>query len=233
MGLVTLSCKLCRAKIFAEDVNIQQLVAKCRACNAVFEFVDQVKGGEEAAPPRLRGPVPMPGKFRMEEQAGGFVISWRWLSYVHVFLLFFTIAWDSFLIFWYGMAMGEGAPWIMFVFPIGHLAVGLGLTYVVLTGLLNRTTVTVERETLTVRHAPLPWPGNVSVATDQLDQLYCRRRISHGKHGPSYSFEVRAVTQEGRKMTLIKGLESEDQALFIEQQIESRLGIEDRPVAGE
>jgi hypothetical protein len=50
---------------------------------------------------------------------------------------------------------------------------------------------------------------------------------------PGATYEVRAVTQEGRNTKLVGGLETSEQALSIEQAIEKRLGIRDVPVAGQ
>ena len=90
---------------------------------------------------RVRGMVPRPKDITIRKKDGRVELSWRWFSLKYLFLLCFVIAWDGFLLFWYSMAFGSGdAPWIMFVFPIAHLAVGIVLTYTTLAGLFNRTT---------------------------------------------------------------------------------------------
>ena len=47
---------------------------------------------------------------------------------IGVFMLFFVIFWDSFLVFWYSNAVGApgegGINIIMMVFPIAHVGVG-------------------------------------------------------------------------------------------------------------
>ena len=55
----------------------------------------------------------------------------------------------------------------------------------------------------------------------------------NGKHGYSYSYSVQAVIKNGETIELISGLPSKDAALFIEQEIEKYLKIEDEPVRGE
>jgi hypothetical protein len=48
--------------------------------------------------------------------AGVWRASWRWFTPSVIFLVFFCIAWDSFLIFWYSMAFNsKHVPWIAVV----------------------------------------------------------------------------------------------------------------------
>jgi hypothetical protein len=95
---------------------------------------------------------------------------------------------------------------------------------------VNRTRIAVENGVLSVRHGPLPWPGNRTIAVAELAQLFCEEVI--GNKG-SRSYRVSALLKSGRKTQVLRGLGQADQALFIEQALERRLGITDVPVAGE
>ena len=64
-------------------------------------------------------------------------------------------------------------------------------------------------------------------------QLYCRRKVRNSKNGQSYTYRVELRRADGARDVLLKGLEDEDEALYIEQQLEAHLGIEDQVVAGE
>ena len=86
---------------------------------------------------------------------------------------------------------------------------------------------------LTIRHGPLPWPGNHTLNSADIEQLFCQEKFRQGKHGGSYTYEVHAVLTDGTKKELVSGLDDADQAIFIEQQLEDHLGIEDRRVPGE
>lgn len=219
-------CPSCRSKVPAEDVNLERVLARCRGCQSVFDFGDQVGRG-----PAARPPAPLPARFRLDDEGRQVSVSWRWFTPKLFFLAFFCAAWDSFLVFWYHMAFATGAPWIMKVFPVAHLAVGAGLTYATLAGFWNRTTVAVSPEGVSVRHAPLPWAGNRTLPAAEIAQVYCQEEA--GGDASTGGCSVNAVTRDGRKVRILSGLEEGDQALFLEQLIESRLGIEDRPVAGE
>jgi hypothetical protein len=231
-------CTHCSRQIPAADLDVSTAIAKCRHCNAVFSFAAALEqeGGAPARPHRTPGAaaVSQPKGIKVEDWAGNLLISRRWFSLAFIFLAFFCAAWDGFLVFWYGLAFTEAdTPWIMVVFPIGHLAVGVFLTYFTLCGLLNRTVIKVESGRLTIRHGPLPWPGNRDVDTADLDQLYCRRVIRNTSNGSSETYQLHVLTKSGQQMKLVSGLDGPEQALFLEQRIEQYLGIENRPVAGE
>jgi len=227
---MSLYCRTCGEPIPAEDVNIDLAIAKCRACDAVFCFGHRI--GREPAD-RKRAEVPMPKGIAVEQWGNDLTITRRWFSPVFVFLLFFCIAWDGFLVFWYSMAF-SGGPWIMIVFPIAHVAVGVGLTYYTVAGFLNRSVIKVSGGVLTVRHAPLPWPGTHTLNASDLAQAYCTEHFTQGRNSSgSTSYRVNAMLADGRKIKLLDGLTESDQALFIEQQLESHLGIPDSPVRGE
>lgn len=236
-----LSCSQCGATVQAADVNLDRLLAKCAQCNHIFAFAPP--GGAPGAGALARRMVPMPpqltivadGATGADEPYRGpsagrprLVIERRWYTPALFFFVFFCLFWDGFLVFWYAMAL---KAWILpaLVFPVLHLAVGVVLTYRTICGFVNRTRIAIEHETLTVRHGPLPWPGARSIATSDLAQLYCEEH--HAKKGQR-SFSLAAMLRSGAKVTLLEGLPEPDQALYLEQLIESRLAIEDVPVAG-
>ncbi len=162
----------------------------------------------------------------MNNSGGTTQISWRWFELQHIFLAFFCIAWDSFLIFWYSMAL-HGGPLIMIIFPIAHVAVGVGLTYYTLAGFLNRTTVQIGRRELVIRHGPMPWFSNRNINANDLREVNVNNTSTtngpfNRQNVPAY--RVDAVTSSGRTIPLLM-LKSEDQARFVKQQIQERFAI--------
>jgi hypothetical protein len=234
-----LHCRSCGKPIPAEDVNISLALAKCGVCHAVFNFAGDVGG--EARNWRDKTEVPMPKAFRVENWGSELAIHRRWYSHALWFLLFFCIVWDGFLVVWYsigvgGLLSGEmgGMVWIMLLFPILHVAVGVGLTYFVLCGFFNTTTIRVAGGELSVRHGPFPWYGNHRLFSSEVNQLYCTEKEHRGKHGRrSYTYNVALKTHAGDKVDLVTHLEELDHALFIEQQLERHLQIRDERVPGE
>jgi len=119
----------------------------------------------------------------------------------------------------------------MIVFPIAHLAVGLGLTYSTLAGFLNRSYVVIDRDTFSVSHAPLPWLGNLRVPVSQVKQLYCKQKAGKQNSGPTYQLSV--ILEDGRKKDLLSNLDSPEIGFYMEHQIENWLNIPDQAVRGE
>lgn len=241
----SLSCKVCGAPLKADAVDRRLAIVTCHHCGSIFDLTKAgakaaPAGGAEVAPrsdARERSPVPMPDRFQVERRGGVMKVKWRWFNPMHLFLLFFSIAWDTFLVVWYSLAMGDTpSPMniLFMVFPIAHVAVGIGMTYWAVAGLLNSTTVAIdESRDLKVSHFPLPWLPAPRIPAHDLEQLFVTKKIYEGKNGSSETFGLHAVRRDHSKVKLLGGLDQVEQALWLEQEIEGLLGIRDRAVAGE
>jgi len=105
--------------------------------------------------------APLPEHLVMMREAGGLTLVYAWFRPMYVFLLFFCIFWDGFLVFWYRTALAHPSPGsIALWFPLIHVGVGVGITYSTIAGFLNRTRVSVDAGEVTIRHGPVPWIGN-------------------------------------------------------------------------
>ncbi|HEX6037164.1 hypothetical protein, partial [Longimicrobium sp.] len=74
---------------------------------------------------------------------------------------------------------------------------------------------------------------NVDISTASLEQLFCTEQVIRGRNGVSLRYGVDAVLKDGRHLKLATALDVREQALYIEQTIEKRLGIVDRRVRSE
>jgi hypothetical protein len=228
-GSGTLDCRACGAAPRPEDLDAAGGAARCSYCGAVTAL----PGGARARP---RGPVGMPRGFRVDDDGIRLRIERRWFSPVHLVFVGFTVLWFAFLGFWFWVSARLDAPRAFFLFPLIHVAVGAGLAYVTLAFLLNRTVVEVDRaDRVTVRTGPVPWRRDVEIPSGEVAQVFStekRYRQQDGTENSLYAVEV--LTRDGRRLPLVRGLMSAaEQALFLEEAIERRLGLPDRPVAGE
>jgi predicted RNA-binding Zn-ribbon protein involved in translation (DUF1610 family) len=232
---ITLACPSCGAKIQVVPGSNRYICDYCGSEHILESEHAPKKPGEvtPSTPVFQSRLIPVPNGVICNENAHGLRITRRWFSLKYIPLAFFCVAWDAFLVFWYGIAFSTNAPWIMVCFPIAHLAVGVGMTYSVLTGFINRTILEVTPGKLQLWHEPLPWTGEIKMDTGDLKQLYAREKTSRGQNGTSYSYELWMVSKDGSSRKLLSGLDSPDVPLYIEQQIESWLHIPDVPVAGE
>ncbi len=233
---MSLSCKVCGAPLHEDDFDHARKLASCRYCDALTEI--ELKGGRLRRLPRhlrKRPEVPMPARFEVNRAGGTSNIRWRWMSGKVIILLIMLMVWGIFLAYaWLGVQVGimtdtpgPGAA----LFPVVHALFGLGLLYATAMGLLNRTTIRAQRTGLHVHHGPLPWFGGGAVPP--IDQLYAKRRMRNTKEGAVYVYELHAVLKSGNQRKLVGGLTQDLQALWLEQELERHLGIEDRPIAGE
>lgn len=233
-----LSCRSCAQTISADDVDLGSGWAKCRQCHAVFPFRTPGEAGRDDG---KRPRVALPQRFVVEDRPGGFRLVRKWWSPKYIFLLFFVVVWDGFLAFWYaGAIFGVGksdAPGavgvVVLLFPLLHVAVGALLTYTVVCGFVNKTVIDVDMSGVRVKHGPLPWGGNHDLARRDVDQLYCVEKATRNNNSTSTSYTVRARLRDGKSLDFLKDLDDLEQALFVEQEIEDALRIEDRRMAGE
>lgn len=178
----------------------------------------------------------LPEGLKVSLEGNELVITRKWFTWIIIFLTFFCVAWDSFLVFWYSMAINiqsNGVEIFFILFPIVHVAVGAGLTYYVIASYVNTTIIRVSYERLMVKHGPVPWPGNKTIPCNSIAQLFCKEIISRNKNGVSVTYTVSAILKNNTNIKLVSGLNLHEQALYIEQEIEKYLGIKDRPVKGE
>jgi hypothetical protein len=181
--------------------------------------------------------IGIPENIKIDQNFQHLCIVRKWFGIKFILLTLFVIFWDAFLINWYAMAFSssfQGAFDVMFIiFPLFHVALGMGLSYYVVAGYVNKTMIYVDFDSISIRHGPIPFWGNKDVSSKTITQLYCKRDEHFGGYRSYGTFAVHAITSERRNIKLLTGLDTSEQALFIEQEIEKFLNIEDKPVKGE
>ncbi len=158
----------------------------------------------------------------------------RWYSSTVWLVLAFCVFWDAFLVFWYMTALSSAHPHPMqILFPLMHVGVGVFLTYRAITGFFNRSEISISGGKLAIHHGPFPWPGGKTLDVRTITQLYCdeKRRVNDGRHNSFY--RLNAVLSDGSATTLLAAGLERDQALYLERELELRLGIENSAVVGE
>lgn len=93
---------------------------------------------------------------------------------------------------------------------------------------LNETRIEVTEGLLVLEHGPLPWPGRYRLRADVLQQLYCEEQVTSKGHR---RYSLHALLPRGRRFLLLRG--TREVLRFLEREIETWLGIENRRVRGE
>lgn len=149
---VDIVCPDCGREVSAADVNMERMLGRCSHCSILFPIPGEAaprprpavppKAAAASLKPRFAKPVGV----TIEKNARGYKLKARWWRPLFIFLAFFAVAWDTFLIFWYAMALTgiKGGPVLLaLLFPLLHVAVGVVLTYYVLTGFFNSTIIEI------------------------------------------------------------------------------------------
>ena len=223
-------CKSCQKEIPVNDVDLDDKIAKCSTCNIIFNIANQLDSLSSNL--KKRENIPMPKNIEIEPSMSSLIIKRKWFSPVTIFLTFFCLFWDGFMFTWYGIALSQ-KEYVMLAAGSIHGFVGICLTYYVIAGYINKTIIEVNSMFLTVQHKPLPSFGAKQINTFDIKQLYSKEKITRGKNGVTFTYEVHAVLDNGNIIKVVAGLQKSEQALYIEQEIEKYLKIEDKAVEGE
>ena len=159
-------------------------------------------------------------------------IAYKWFGWNTVYLSVFVVIWDGILFTLYS-GMGANPDPMALLLPSVHVVAGIGMTYSAIAGWFNRTYIRVGHGMLEVSHRPIRWFGNKTLPATEIKQLFVKDHVAYRNRIRTVTFEVHAVTQDGKTIRLVKGLATREQAWFIEQEVEKYLGMKDIPVKGE
>lgn len=230
-------CTRCDELVRPADVDLGTRLAKC-ACGNVFDISSQVTrvSTRDLSPPPAwtveeSTRVDSAGVYRARSSGTGLVLTRRWRTPSAFFVLAFAATWDGFLVFWYAtlvpLLFRADAPRMFLtaflLFPLLFVAVGVRQTYAAIAQLVNRTVVCVEPRALTIRHAPLPWPGGRSLSLEGLRAFFVRRSGSEGD--PSTTWTVLAEVGESATHVVLARLSEED-ARFVAARLAASFSVD-------
>lgn len=229
---IKINCIDCNTPVRAEDINLQTNIAKCQNCHSVFGFEAQLKNA-----PKNRPEIAMPENVEVLHLQNELDINFSWWTPEKKpnFLIFFTCFWNFIVGIFVLVALVTG-EWLMLAGISIHLTIGLGLAYYLLCKYFNKTVFRVTRNYLTTQHKPLwiPFYKTHDIPVDEIEQLYAKEYVAATQNKqPVYAYAVYLLTTGGKDIKIIKGLDTPEQALYIEQEVEKFLGLVDRKVRGE
>jgi hypothetical protein len=166
---------------------------------------------------------PIPEKIDVLHEGPTMIIRRKWLGYTVIPLLIFCIVWDSFLFFWYTMALGgKDAPLFAILFPLGHVSVGIALTYYVIAMFLNKTDITIAPDHVSVVSYPLPWGFRKMVKREDIMAVRVKYQQQNQSQG---SYGIRYTNRSNREKPLLRSGLNDDQAEFIVHHIRQALRL--------
>ena len=162
-------------------------------------------------------------------------IVWRWFSYRSVVKIFVYLLATGFVYFlsyslfqkWDLAPAGSGLH--LPVVPLAVLFIGIIFVYKLVATCLNRSCIVIGREFLSVRHGPVPWPGNFSVAIVDIRFLHA----THKQPGPGNKrqlaqrriYEVHVYMRDGKIAKLVTGFDEGEHVLQIVREMEKCSGL--------
>ena len=223
-----LICPKCDEPIAGGDINIHTSLAHCKHCSNTFQL-------EEWNNVRQKTEVFMPHGIEVLKLNNELDIELTWRRSLNTFLTIFTIFWNS-IIFVIAAVVILSGNYSALLFLSIHLSVGIGLLYHTLTKIFNRTNITVNRYRLLIEHRPLklPFYPDRNIPIGDIEQVFVEKYTASTNNGqPNYAYSVNTILKGNKRIQLLKGMKHPDQALYIEQEIEHFLQIEDKKVLGE
>lgn len=240
-------CPHCHTPIPTGDFSVDRTWARCRPCDARFP----VEAGRDGRPPgQARPELSRPPN--VDEQRGLVILSLArpWCGDGLRLLALVLVAAAAGHLLTLPAARAHllqlaARPGPQFLALMGTVPL-----YLLVAGLCNETAIEADRDSVRVVHGPLPVGAHHRFPVDQVDQLYtCRIRtrvqdpLAGHRRGLLRSdvlgesievlYQLRLRLRSGAEHVLFDGLESPEQALYMEQELERRLGIQDRVVSGE
>ena len=226
-------CRNCGAGLDADGINTSLGIVACSHCGSLHRITDgkaDNRGNETVVKPAVKPKnieVELPKKFKLERAAGGLEVTWAVGGLFQGFVITLIAAGFAYV------AVTSG------LLPL--LIASAGLLYLAAAQAFNEHRIRVDAARLEVGQGPLPWKGSRKLDASDIIQLFSTRheqRTQVDKDGSrrvdvrSY-YRLSAKTRSSGRVTILSALRDPLQALWLEQEIESLLGIADQPVAGE
>ncbi len=164
----------------------------------------------------------LPDKLKFFQHGSYIEFVRKWFGWEVIVLTFFVMIWNGAILEIFskeGLGQDEMAKFFAPLF----IAVGICITYYTLARWLNRTHVLVSPGKIAVRHKPIPWYGNKEIPVVDIKQLYSKEKVRRSSKGAHITYEVHIITNSDRNIKLLRGLETREQARYLEQEIEKYL----------
>jgi hypothetical protein len=215
------NCPSCETEVAADNLNLQNSIAKCGSCNALFSIEEEI---ENLKPKKLmKQEVIRPegiDLFHFKDDLD--ITVQQHLQGLNAMGLIFLpmLAMFSILIFF-----TKGIP---IFYPLLFTLGSFYFIYQVLNQSKNKTFIDINDKFLSIRSRPKNFKKDRNFAASDIDQLY----IKEAMEGSGYYTLFMVVNGlEGQKHEKLLTVNTLSKAKYLEQEIELYLNIEDKEVA--
>ncbi|PHN03901.1 hypothetical protein [Flavilitoribacter nigricans] len=214
------SCPSCEEEVQANNLNLQNSMAKCGSCNAIFSIEEEVAS--------VKVQKDMKQEFIRPEGVDLFyfkddldITVQQHIQGLDAFGIFFAPMSAIFALLIY-VAKG-----ISVLYPVFFAIITLYFLYRVLNYSRNKTYIDINSKYLSIRSRPKNFKKDRTYAANEIDQLY----LKHSGDGMGY-YTIHMIVNgvEGQTHEKLLTLNTLSKAKYVEQEIERYLNIEDRAV---
>ena len=226
-GLSNIDCPNCHNPIMYNEIDNHGHIV-CSNCGTEFQSDKDIEIFERTKPyvqlPRKMDYLKLHSMLEFIYKPDGFGVK---------FMLFFTIAWNLFMFVFVTAAIATG-DFTQLIFLSLHLLVGAGLAVKTISDIINKTYVTIDPDYIFIERKPIQIFKSKPIDTKDIEQLYVKKYKSGTVNNePVYSYALYAKLRYKGEIQILKDFARPEHAQFIEQEIETFLGIRDKRVAGE
>ncbi len=221
-------CPMCGGPARFVDIQIDTQSIRCRFCNAEYSAAQLLNEEGRREEPRKRREIslPRPASITIEADPLKLKITRKLPTAEGYAFVGFGVFWSILTL----NTLASGGILTLLFLGAGAYLIGHGVYNIV-----NSTTFHVKRDTMDITHHPLPGI-NKSFNMKGVEQLFVKQHVTttYSKQGSRtiVTYSLNKVTQRGEFVIVQRHLH-QDEALYIEQEIERWLKIENLPVRGE
>lgn len=211
------ACKHCRAPVPDAVAKSEQKRVACPACGQIFRLTRRQM---TAQVPRV---TPRPASIDLVDTGDRLTLTWRWPATPGKLMAAISSA--LVVAYFYGLRsiLTDDGGQVANAAVVGAML--LALIYLAVALCLNHTVISVDVQTLQVRHGPLPWPGKRHLPVSDISEVWCDLERTGDPYDASYQYDVRVRLRSQRVLVLLRGLNEADEAHFVKEQLERALRI--------
>ncbi len=150
----------------SEENQNSTIAAQCASCGSARNRGDRCEYCGALYPDMINSRPPkqklrsLGKKYSVERGAGRVEITWGWRSASVWLGIPFFLFWNSIAFSFASISDILSDPLSVFPIPAIHMVVGIVGSVYVAACLINKSTIVADRRRLSLRHHPIPWPGN-------------------------------------------------------------------------
>lgn len=211
-----LHCVNCDAPIPAKNVNIQTMMAVCEQCDTVFKFDESVVSKAKRA--KLKAPP----NFTVTEDEESLEISYLYRQHIggmEGVVIFFCLV--GLLISAGGLIAVKGALAPTLIMG----AVALFCSYIVAAFALDRSTITIDDDTISHIEKPLYGFSNRTFNREEVEKVYCKAVDANQLNNSDAYYSVVLEMADGSEGKLLQ-YARRNIAFYIERMLNQRINAD-------